>query len=74
MKYPGTPLMTSFFDNVDIVKSGKRFRIPSETTVQYSVFDRKRQTYLLKDVNQCTYTFSNSVDVGRCVSQPQLGE
>ena len=55
--------MTSLFDNVDIVKSGKNFRIPSEITLQHSNFDRKRQIYLLKDVNRCTYTFSNSVDV-----------
>ena len=65
--------MTSLFDNVDIVKSGKNFRIPSETTLQHSIFDRKRQIYLLKDVNRCTYTFSNYVDVRRCVSQ-NLGE
>ena len=39
-------------DNVDIVKSDKNSRIPSETTLQYSIFDRKRQIYLLKDVNR----------------------
>ena len=61
--------MTLLFDNVDIVKSGKNFRIPFETTLQYSIFDRKRQIYLLKDVNRCTYTFSNSVDVRRCARQ-----
>ena len=61
--------MASLFDNVGMVKSGKNFRIPSETTLQHSVFDRKRQIYLCKDVNRCTYTFSNSVDVRRCVSQ-----
>ena len=49
--------MTSLFEDVDIVKSGKNFRIPSETTLQHSIFDRKRQIYLLKDVNLCTYTF-----------------
>ena len=65
--------MTSLFDNVDIVKSGKKFRIPSETTLQHSIFDRKRQIYLLKDVNRCTYTFSNSEDIRRRVSQ-SLGE
>ena len=65
--------MTSLFDNVDIVKSGKNFRIPSETTFQHSIFDTKRQIYLFKDMNRCTYTFSNSVDVRRCVSQ-SLGE
>ena len=61
--------MTSSFDNVDIVKRGKNYRIFSETTLQRSIFDRKRQIYLLKDVNRCTYTFSNSVDVRRRVSQ-----
>ena len=65
--------MTSLFDNVDIVKSGKIFWFLSETTLQHSLFDRKRQIYLLKDVNQCTYTFSNSVDVRRRISQ-SLGE
>ena len=65
--------MTSLFDNVDIVKSGKNFRIPSETALQHSIFDRKRQIYLLKDVNRCTYFFSNSVDIRRRVSQ-SLGE
>ena len=65
--------MTSLFDNVDIVKSGKNFRIPSATTLQHSSFDRKRQIYLLKDVNRCTYAFSKSVDVRRRVSQ-SLGE
>ena len=65
--------MTSLFDKVDIVKNGKNFRIPSETTLQHSIFDRKRQIYLLNDVNRCTYTFSNSVDVRRHVSQ-SLGE
>ena len=53
--------MTSFFDNVDIVKSGKNFRIPSGTTLQHSIFDRKRQIYLLKYVNRCTYTFRQSL-------------
>ena len=53
----------------EIVKSGKNFRIPSETTLQHWIFDRKRQIYLLKDVNWCTYNFSNSADVRRCVSQ-----
>ena len=61
--------MASLFDNVDIVKSGKNFRIPSETTLQHSIFDRKRQIFLLKDVNRCTYTFLNSVDFRRRVSQ-----
>ena len=61
--------MTSLFDNVDIVKNGKNFRISSETTLQHSIFDRKRQICLLKDVNRCIYTFSNSVDVRRRVSQ-----
>ena len=61
--------MTSLFDNVDIVKISKDFRIPSETLLQQSVFDRKCQIYLLKDVNRCTYTFSNSVDVRRRASQ-----
>ena len=61
--------MKSLFDNVDIVKSGKNVRIPSETTLQHSIFDRKGQIHLLKDVNRCTYTFSNSVDVRRRVSQ-----
>ena len=65
--------MTSLYDNVDIVKSGKNFRIPSETMLQHSIFDRKRQIYFLKDVNRCTFTFSNSVDVRRHVSQ-SLGE
>ena len=65
--------MMSFFDNVDIVKSSKNFRISSETTLQHSIFDRKRHIRLLKDVNRCTYTFSNSVDVRRRVSQ-SLGE
>ena len=55
--------MTSLFDKVDIVKSGKNFRI----------FDRKRQIYLLQDVNRCTYTFSDAVSVRRRVSQ-SLGE
>ena len=65
--------MTSLFDNVDIVKSSKNFWIPSEITLQHSIFDRKCQIYLLKDMNRCTYTFSNSVDVRRRVSQ-SLGE
>ena len=65
--------MTSLFDNVDIVKSGENFRILSETMLQHSFFDRKCQIYLLKDVNQCTDTFSNSVDVRRRVNQ-SLGE
>ena len=41
--------MTSLFDNVDIVKSGENFRIPSETTLQHSIFGRIRQIYLFKD-------------------------
>ena len=53
---------------MEIVKSGKIFRIRSEMTLQYSVFDRKRQKYLLKDVNRCTHNFSNFVDVNRRVS------
>ena len=65
--------MTLLFVNVDIIKSGKNFKIPSETTLQHSIFDRKRQIYLLKDVNRCTYTFLNSVDVRRRVSL-SLGE
>ena len=65
--------MTSLFDNVDIVKSDENFRIPSETTLQHSIFDRKRQIYLLKDVSRCTYTFLNSVNVRRRASQ-SLGE
>ena len=65
--------MTSLFDNVDFVKSGKNFRIPSETTLHHTIVVRKRQIYLLKDVNRCTYTFSNSVNVRRRVSQ-SLGE
>ena len=44
--------MTSLFDNVDMVKSGKNFRIPSETKLKHSIFDIKRQIYLLKDVNR----------------------
>ena len=54
-------------------KRGKTFRIPSETMLQYSVFDRKCQIYLLKDVNCCTDNFLNSVDIRRHVSQ-SLGE
>ena len=46
--------MTSLFDNVEIVNSNKTFRIPSETMLQHSVFDRIRQRYLLKNVNRCT--------------------
>ena len=65
--------MTSLFDSKDVVKSSKNFRTPSETMLQHSIFDRKHQIYLLKDVNRCTYTFSNSVDVRRRVSQ-SLGE
>ena len=65
--------MTSLFDNVDIVKSGKHLRIPSETTLQHSNFNRKCQIYLLQDVNRSPYTFMNSVDVRRHVSQ-SLGE
>ena len=65
--------MTTLFDNVDIIKSGKNFRIPSETMLQHSIFDRICQIYLLKDVNRCTYTCSSSVDVRRRVSQ-SLGE
>ena len=61
--------MTSLFDNVDIVKSGKNFRILSKTMLQHSIFDKIRQIYLLKDVNRCTYTFSNSMGVRRRVSQ-----
>ena len=57
--------MTSLFENVDIVKSAKNSRIPSETTLQHSYYDRERQIYLLKDVNRYTYTFSNSMDVRR---------
>ena len=49
--------MMSLFDNVDIVKSGKNFSMPSETTLQHSSFDRKRQIYLFKDVNRRTYFF-----------------
>ena len=64
--------MTSLFDNVDIVKSGKNFRSPSETKWKHSIFDRKCQMYLLKEVNQCTYHYSNSMDVRRRVSQ-ELG-
>ena len=44
--------MTSLIDNVDIVKSGKNFRIPSETMLQHSIFDRKHQIYFLKDVDR----------------------
>ena len=60
----------SLFDNADIIKSGKNFRTPSETTLQHSIFDIHviRQIYLLKDVNRCTYTCSSSVDVRRRVS------
>ena len=65
--------MTSLFDSVDIVKSGKNFKILSKTALQHSIFDRKRQIYLLKNVNRCTYTFSNSVGVRRRVSH-SLGE
>ena len=65
--------MMQLFDNVDVVKSGKNFRIVSKSMLQHSIFDRKRQIYLLKDVNWCTYTFSNSVPVRRRVSQ-SLGE
>ena len=61
--------MTSLFDNVDIIKSGKNFRILSETMLQHSFFNRKCQIYLLKDANGCTDTFSYSVDVRRHVSQ-----
>ena len=65
--------MTSLCENVDTVKSGKNFRIPSETTLQHSIFDRKHQIYLLKDVNRCTYNFLNFADVRRRVCQ-RLGE
>ena len=61
--------MTSLYDNVGIVKSGKSFRMLSETMLQHSFFDRKRQIYLLKDVNRCTDKFSNSLDARRRVSQ-----
>ena len=61
--------MTSLFDNVDIVKSCKIFRILSKTTLQHSIFDRKCQIYLLKDVNRCTYTFSNFVGIRIRVNQ-----
>ena len=61
--------MTSLFDNVAIVKSGKNIIFHSETTLQHPVFDRKQQIYLLKDVNRCSLTFSNSVDVRRRASQ-----
>ena len=37
--------MTALLDNEDIVKSSKNFKIPSETTLQHSFFDRKRQIY-----------------------------
>ena len=46
-----------------MVKSGKNFRIPSEAELKHSIFDRKCQIYLLKDVNRYTYDFSNSVDI-----------
>ena len=52
--------MTSLFDSKEIVKI---FRFPSETTLQHSIFDRKRQTYLLKVVNRCSDNLSNSEDV-----------
>ena len=65
--------MTSIFDNVDMVKRGKNFRIPSETNLKHSIFDKKSQIYLLKEANMCTYHFSNSVAVRRRVSQ-SLGE
>ena len=66
--------MTSLFVDVDIVKSGKNFRIPSATSLQHSIFFyRKRQIYLLLEMNRCIYTFSNFVDVRRRVSH-SLGE
>ena len=40
-----------------MVKNCKNFRTRSESTLQHSIFDRKRQIYLLKDVIRCTYTF-----------------
>ena len=61
--------MTSLLTMWISLKNGKNLRILSKTTLQHSIFDRKRQIYLLKDVNRCTYTFSNSVDVGRRVSE-----
>ena len=61
--------MTSLFDNVDILKNGKNFKIPSETTLQHSIFDTKCQIYLLKEVNRGTYNFLNSEDVIGRVSQ-----
>ena len=36
-------MMPLIFDNVDVVKNGKNFRIPSETKLKHSIFDRKRQ-------------------------------
>ena len=61
--------MTSLFDNVEIIKRGKIFRIPSETKLQHPIFDRKRQTYLLKAMKRCWDNFSNSVNARRRVSQ-----
>ena len=65
--------MTSLFVKGDIVKSEKKNLNSFWETLQLSIFNRKRQIYLLKDVNWCTYMFSNSVAVRRCVSQ-SLGE
>ena len=47
--------MMSLFDNVYFVKSDKKFRIPSETTLQHSIFDRKRQICILH-TGQCKST------------------
>ena len=41
-----------------------------QRNIQFSIENAR---YLLKDVNRCTYTFSNSVDVRRRVSEI-LGE
>ena len=65
--------MNDVIDNADILKSSKNFRIPSQAMLQHLNFRRKCQIYLLKDVNRCTYTFSNCMDVRRRVSQ-SLGE
>ena len=63
--------MTSLFDNVDIVKSGKNCRIPSEKrcNIQFSIENAK---YII--LKTCTGVhISNSVGIRRRVNQ-SLGE
>ena len=61
--------MSSLFENMEIAKGGKYFRISSEMMLQHSMFDRNAIICLLQDVNRCTDNVSNSMDARRGVSQ-----